>query len=149
MQKKNCKYYIQIDKTNIEKILKNETPINFNEINKHTGHDETTEKIAETTSKKNVRTEKETNELAINLIKGNITEELDFHIKNFRSNKIFWNTSKIRKLLYILREQKFPKEEEFLNSINSIKIKLSNTEEKEEIFCIGKGTFVNFRKKKD
>ena len=82
------------------------------------------------------------------MIKGNITEELDFHIKNFRSNKIFWNTSKIRKLLYILREQKFPKEEEFLNSINSIKIKLSNTEEKEEIFCIGKGTFVNFRKKK-
>ena len=35
-----------------------------------------------------------------------------------------------------------------MNSINSIKIKLSNTEEKEEIFCIGKGTFVNFRKKK-
>ena len=44
MQKKNCKYYIQIDKTNIEKILKNETPINFNEINKQTGHDEKTKK---------------------------------------------------------------------------------------------------------
>ena len=43
-RKKNCKYYIQIDKTNIEKILKNETPINFNEINKQTGHDETTKK---------------------------------------------------------------------------------------------------------
>ena len=45
--------------------------------------------MEETTSKKNVRTEKETNELAINLIKGNITEELDFHIKNFRSNRYF------------------------------------------------------------
>ena len=44
MQKKNCKYYIQIDKTNIEKILKNETPINFNEINKQTCHYETIKK---------------------------------------------------------------------------------------------------------
>ena len=43
-EKKNCKYYIQIDKTNIEKILKSETPINFNEINKQTGRDDTTKK---------------------------------------------------------------------------------------------------------
>ena len=44
MQKKNCKYYIKRDKVNIEKILKTETPINFNEINKDTGRVETTEK---------------------------------------------------------------------------------------------------------
>ena len=82
------------------------------------------QKKAETISKKNVRTEKETSGLAYNLIKGNIIEDLDFHIKNLRLNNIFLNTSKIRKLLYTLREQKFPKEEEFLNSINSIKINL-------------------------
>ena len=44
MQKKSYKYYIQVDKTNIEKILKNETPINFKEINKQTSHYETTKK---------------------------------------------------------------------------------------------------------
>ena len=41
-RKKNCKYYIQIDKTNIEKIFKNEIPININEINNQTGHYEAT-----------------------------------------------------------------------------------------------------------
>ena len=77
-----------------------------------------------------------------------ISENLDFYINNFYINKIYWNSTKIRKLLYTLREQKFPKEEEFLNFINTIKIKLSNNDENEEIFCIGKGEFINFKKRK-
>ena len=66
MQKKNCKYYIQINKTNIEKILKNETPINFNEINKHTGHDETTKKQKKPLVKRMLeQKKKQTNQLLI------------------------------------------------------------------------------------
>jgi len=56
--------------------------------------------------------------------------------------------SKIRKLAYYLRELKFPKEEEFLNTINLIRIKLNENKDYEEIFCPFKGEFINYRKKR-
>ena len=37
-----------------------------------------------------VLTDKEANELAVHLIKAHLKEELDFHIKNFETNKIKW-----------------------------------------------------------
>jgi hypothetical protein len=86
--------------------------------------------------------------LAINLIKANINKNLEFHYRNFQQNKINWNKGKISKLLYTQRELKFPKEEEFLNSINLIKIKLNDNEENEECFCPCKSEFINYRKKK-
>ena len=73
----------------MKKISKNESPINYTEINKHSGHDETTEKKSEITSKRNIRTEKEINELITHLIKENITENLEFHINNLHINKIY------------------------------------------------------------
>ena len=86
--------------------------------------------------------------MAINLINANINENLEFHYKNFQQNKIEWNKGKISKLLYSLREIKFPKEEEFLNAINLIKIKLNDNDENEECFCPCKSEFINYRKKK-
>ena len=71
-----------------------------------------------------------------------------FHYRNFQQNKIKWNKGKISKLLYTQRELKFPKEEEFLNSINLIKIKLNDNEENEECFCPSKSESINYRKKK-
>ena len=43
--------------------------------------------------------------LAKQLIKTNINEPLDFHVENLHKNKINFNKSKIRKILYIIREK--------------------------------------------
>ena len=72
----------------------------------------------------------------------------NFIIRNFQQNKIKWNKGKISKLLYTQREIKFPKEEEFLNLINLIKIKLNDNDKNEECFCPCKSEFINYRKKK-
>ena len=86
--------------------------------------------------------------MAINIINANIIENLKFHYINFQQNKIEWNKGKISKLLYNQRELKFPKEEDFLNSINLIKIKLNDNDENEECFCPCRSEFINYRKKK-
>ena len=147
-RKKQCKYYIKIDKGNLKKILEKQSDINYLEINKHTTHEEENVKSVENKENKEFRTEKETIDLAINLIKANITESLDFHINNFKQNKIYWKNSKIRKMLYTLREQKFPKEDLFINSIDHIRINLTENKDINEIFCPCRGEFINFRKKK-
>ena len=55
--------------------------------------------------------------------------------------------NKIRRLLYTIKESAFPKDEIFLNSINLIKINLSNNIENiNEAFCLAKGEFFNFKK---
>ena len=111
-RKKDFNYHIKIRKENLEKINQKSTEINYVQINKHTGHGEAGEEEnvkLEKVDVKEIRTEKETKELAINLIKSNISESLEFHIKNFNHNRIFWKKSKIRKMLYELREQKISK----------------------------------------
>ena len=150
-RKGTCKYFIKINKSNIDKFINNEKDIEFTETNKHTCPDEPNESgnLLDNKGKKDIRTEKETKELAIKLINSNITENLDFHFNNFKNNKIFWVKSKIRKLVYNLRELKFPKEEEFLNAINLIKIKLNENKDYEEMFCPCKGEFINYKKKED
>ena len=119
--------------------------ISFEEINKHTHKDKKEINI----SKDIIMTEKEIQALAIKLLIANINEPLEFHIDNFNNNKIKWKIGRIRKLLYSIIEEKFPKEEEFLNSINNITILLSNNNENIiENFCICKGDFIDFNKNK-
>ena len=146
-RKKDCNHYIKIDKLNLEKIQKKENEINYKEFNSHSVHEDKEGKIVENQKSIDIRTEKETKELAINLINANINENLEFHYRNFQQNKIKWNKGKISKLLYTQRELKYPKEEEFLNSINLIKIKLNENDENEECFCPNKSDFINYRKK--
>ena len=67
--------------------------------------------------------EKNGNEIRI--IKNNINKPLDFHYNNFGFGKFFWKKSKIKHLLYNIRENILPKEEIFLLSINKITINLS------------------------
>jgi hypothetical protein len=44
----------------------------------------------------------------------NLNQPLDFHIKNTKNNNIEMSKPKIRKILYLLREEKNPKEDFFL-----------------------------------
>ena len=145
-RKSHCKYFIRINKTNIDKVLNKESGIQYIEVNEHTGHEDNSGKNVENIGSEEIRTEKETFELAIKLIKSNITESMEFHLQNFNQNKIYWKKSKIRKMVYNIREQKFPKEEEFLNSIKLITIKLNDHNNYDELFCPAKGEYINYRK---
>ena len=93
-------------------------------------------------------TESQALEFAKKLIRANINEPLQFHINNLYNNKINYNKGKIRKLLYTIREEKYPKDDEFLKDIGNITIDLSKEDSDKEIFCIIKSQFINFNTKK-
>ena len=135
MQEKKLQIFIKINKDNIQKITNKDNVIEFKEFNKHNNHKELIDLNNELIDPSKARTEKENINLAIYLIKNNIKEDLDF---NFYKNKIFWKKSKISKYIFNIREQQFPKDELFLNSIYTIKIKLAHNEFTEENFCIFK-----------
>jgi hypothetical protein len=82
--------------------------IKYFEINTHTKHEELE---INKVSNNEVKSQYEILEFATKLIKNNLSEDLEFH--NLYKNKIFWKKSKIRNLLFKLREDKFPKEEFF------------------------------------
>ena len=68
-------------------------------------------------------------------------------MNNFQNNNINWKKGKIRKLLYSIRDEKYPKDINYLNDISKITIKLSdNLEIPNESFCISKGEFIYFKK---
>ena len=82
------------------------------------------------------------------MIKTNINEPLDFHLQNFKLNKINWKKNKIKNLLYTIRESIYPKEEIFLMNIDKITIKLSSDKNTEQNFFPFKGEFINYKKNK-
>ena len=92
-----------------------------------------------------VRTERENNSLAEKLIKTNLNDPLDFHLQNFKLNKINWKKNKIKNLLYTIIERIYPKEEIFLMNIDKITIKLSSDKNTEQNFCPFKGEFINYK----
>lgn len=90
--------------------------------------------------------DKDTQDLARKLIIQNL-KELDFYISNFKSNKIKWTIGKIRKLLYSIREEKYPKEEEFINSIENINIELRISDKNKCRIFYRKRRFYKFKEK--
>ena len=142
---KGCNYFLKIDKENLNLINGENNKVTYSEFNQHSNHKDEEKRMI---SDEFVLTDKEVNSLAVQLIKSHLKEGLEFHIKNFITNKINWSKGKIRKLLYSIREETFPKDEAFLNYINQITIKLNNNNSNtEEAFCIYKGDFINFHKK--
>lgn len=144
-RKSQCNYFIKINRDNIKKFINKEKDINYTECNQHSNH---IDKIIKEKSSNNIHTPEEEYKIALSLIKFNINQGLSFHLTNFKTNNINWRKGKIRALLYKLREEFFPKEEEFLRDIGNIKIKLSDSNEiGEEPFCLAKGEFINYNKK--
>ena len=145
---RSCKYFIKIDSTNLKKIINNDKDnISYTEINQHENHKEN---IIIKMENGNAITEEGINKLARQLITLNLNEPLDFHLANFKNNSINWKKGKIRKLLYSIREEKYPKDQIFMQDISNIKIQLSdNKEVSNECFCISKGEFINFSKNKN
>jgi hypothetical protein len=49
-------------------------------------------------------------------------------------------------MLYNIHEEKYPKDEEFLKTINKITINLNSKDNASQCFCLYKGEFINFKK---
>ena len=142
-RKNKCKYFVKINEEIIKMILNNENIIIYEEFNKHSYHKNNN------ISMDQVFTDKQIEKLANDLKKANINEPLNFHISNFERNKINWKKIKIRKLFYSIREEKFPKDESFVNDIESININMrENDENFKSNFCLSKGEFININKMK-
>ena len=56
MQKKDCNYYIKIDKLNLEKIQRKEKEIDYKEFNSHSVHEGKEGKIVENLKGSDIRT---------------------------------------------------------------------------------------------
>ena len=145
MQEEKLQYFVK-NEENIKKVINNENIITYEEFNQHSNH---ADNNISNQIKDTIFTDKQIEKLANDLIKANIKEPLDFHISNFERNKIKWKKSKIRKLFYSIREEKFPKDESFINDIVSITINMrENDENFKSNFCLAKGEFININKKK-
>jgi hypothetical protein len=59
-RKKDCNYYIKIDKLNLKKIQRkeNEIEIEYKEFNSHSAHEDKEGKLVENQKSNNIRTEK-------------------------------------------------------------------------------------------
>ena len=53
------------------------------------------------------------------LIKANINESPSFHFNNLNTNNIKWKKKKVENLVYKLQEEKYPKNNLFINEINN------------------------------
>ena len=94
-----------------------------------------------------IKSEAQIKKIATNLIKLNLKEPISFHINNLKNNKINLKKSTIRNLLYSLREETFPRDDDYLKNINDIKIVFPFNElTTEQNYCIAKGEFINFKK---
>ena len=76
------------------------------------------EKIEEIDTKQ-ILTKEEELQLAKMLIKANTNESPSFHFNNLNTNNIKWKKKKVENLVYKLQEEKYPKNNLFINEINN------------------------------
>ena len=87
--------------------------------------------------------------MAYNLIKNSLDQPLLFHINNLTSNNIKISRIKIKNILQELREDSYPKDDEFLDNRESIKIDLVISDELKNLnFCPAKINLYNQEKNK-
>ena len=144
---RTCGCFIKISEEEVKKLKSGsqDKDINYEMFNQHShkGTEITTIKANE------IKTVEQIDNLAIMLIKQNITAPLDFHVKNFKNNNIDYSYNKIKNLLQKIRELEIPDNNEILANINNITINFNNNNKSEDEvpFCLSKGEFINLRYK--
>ena len=134
------------DAQNLEKNHNCISSIEFTLAQSHENHPQI-KKVTENID--NIKTEKDKNELADKLIKFNLDEPLLFHVKNLANNNINLSRIKIKNKLQLFREEVYPKDDEYLDNIDSIKINLGDDEDLQNLnFCHYKIQFYNPKIKK-
>ena len=146
---RKCKANLKIATEDARKINSKENniqSIEFTLNNSHENHPKDN-KIQENI--KDIKTEKDNLDLAYNLIKNSLDQPLLFHIKNLTSNNIKISRLKIKNILQELREGSYPKDDEFLDNIELIKIDLGISDELKNLnFCPAKINLYNQEKNK-
>ena len=105
----------------------------------------------EETEKKDIMSKEKEIELATLLIKNNIDKLPSFHINNLHNNNIHWNNTKIRNLVYKIKEETYPSNKIFLNYIHYAKVNLGDVESESNSFyiCPRQLIFNNFQNKEN
>lgn len=142
---RKCNASLKISIENAKKIYSKKdeelSSIQFTLVGEHSNHP-SENKIEDKSN--SIKTEKELLDLAKKLIKNKLKQPLSFHIQNLDNNKINISRNKIKNILQSLREEYFPKDVDFLEHIELIKIDLGDSEEtKNLIYCPGKESFIN------
>ena len=144
-----CKAKIKITTDDAKKLLTNEGDIRAIEYTIQGEHDKhpKNQLVEDTTDK--IKTNNENINIAKKLILKNLDLPLSFHIKNLESNKINIPKIKIKNILQLLREELFPKDDEYLEHIELIKIDLGSDKELRNLnICHIKEAFINSKTKK-
>ena len=146
---RKCKAGLKISIENAKKIEDKEGALNtidFSINGEHTNHPNEKNIIIEG---EKIKTENKMIEMAKMLIKQNIQNPLSFHIQNLETNNIKISKIKIKNLLQNFREDIFPRDDIFLEHIESIRIDLGESEEAKNLyFCPGKENFINYKTNK-
>ena len=98
---RSCKCFIKISKEELNKIKdqNKKQQINYTIYNEHTNHKGKEINV----SNNEIITKNDLNNFAIKLIKNNITEPLEFHLKNLEINGVNYTYNKIKNLLQMIR----------------------------------------------
>lgn len=69
------------------------------------------------------------------LVKNNLENSIDFLLDNFSKNNIHWN-KKIARLVYSIREDRYPMDKNFINELSKQAIFLGGIEKEDNKFNI-------------
>ena len=126
---RKCKENLKIAKEDARKIQSKGNNIQSIELainNSHENHPKEN-KIQE--NMQDIKTKKDNLDLAYSLIKNSLDQPLLFHIRNLTSNHIKISRIKIKNILQELREDSYPKDDVFLDNLESIKVELGISDE--------------------
>ena len=122
-----CKVFITIQKDQIDKILNKGNISNEEDIEYKTNKKEhTCQSIIKTTKLSEINTEKEEDELINKLIKNNLDKPCSWHQQNLLNNGIQISKIKIKNKLQNIRQQEYPKDDEYLLDLSKITISFSD-----------------------
>ena len=133
---RKCKANLKIANEDPRKIQSKENNIQSIEFTINNSHENHPKENKIQKNIQDIRTKKDNLDLAYSLIKYSLDQPLLFHIRNLTSNHIKISRIKINNKLQELREDSYPKDDEFLDNIKSIKVELGISDELQNFnFC--------------
>lgn len=145
INRNQCQSLLTISRQDIEIIKNKKEEDIIPKINKtHT----CSGSIIELAKGKDVITETDYIKLATDLINLNPEKSLGWHIHKFEEQKNPVKFSMIKKILYSIKQSKYPNDENFLSNIDAITITFDESNEnlKNLPFCLCRKSFINFKK---
>ena len=104
--------------------------------------------ITKNESKDDISIEKGNFDIAKNLIKPALNKPLQWHITNLKNNDFILTNNQIKYLLYKYRNEKYPKDNDFLANVINTTISFDKTEDINKPFCYADYNYIyNYKNK--